>query len=216
MRATSCVGGQRQSQQPDTLRLVGHQLDQHTGKANRFVGQVDAVTQFAHRRVMAGGEHGVDSGQHGSQPVWKLVRVGHPVGDVGLGDLGLRPADPLADGGLGNQEHAGDVDRGQPADGSQGQRDLRLGREGRVAAGEQQPQAVIATVSFVIIGCSAIGQQSECFLFLRRPTGFTAQAIERLVTRDGGQPGSGPVRDSVAPPRISGDHDGIRVAFRLI
>ncbi len=202
----SSVGGQGQCQQPDTLRLVGHQLDQHPGEADRFVGQVDALAQFTHGSVMARREHGVDRCQHGSQPVWHLVFVRHPVGNVRLGDLGLGPADALTDRGLGDQEHAGDVDRRQPADGAQGQRDLRLGRQRRVAAGEQQAQAVIATVSFVVVGCSAVGQQAECLLLLRRTLGLTTKAIDRLVARHRGQPGARPIGNAVPAPRVGG-HD---------
>ena len=43
----SSVGRQGQCQQPDALRLVGHQVDQHSAQADGFVGQIDAVTQFA-------------------------------------------------------------------------------------------------------------------------------------------------------------------------
>jgi hypothetical protein len=42
-----------------------------------------------------------------------------------------------------HEERSGDLCCGQAADDSQGQRDLRLPGEGRVAADEDQPQALV-------------------------------------------------------------------------
>ena len=68
---------------------------------------------------------------------------GNPVGDPGRLDLGLRAGDPLTHGGLWHQEGAGDLGDGQPADQAQRQRDPGLHRQGRVAAGEDQPEPVV-------------------------------------------------------------------------
>ena len=72
---------------------------------------------------------------------------GHPVRDAGRGDLLLRPGDPGGHRRLADQEGARDLGRGQPAQQPQGQRDLRLDGERRVAAGEDQPQPVVGDTS---------------------------------------------------------------------
>jgi hypothetical protein len=79
------------------------------------------------------------------------VQWGRPIGehdavagkDARRLDLGLRAGDPLPHGTLGHQEGAGDLGHGQPAEHAQRQRHAGFHRQRRVAAGEDQPQAVV-------------------------------------------------------------------------
>jgi len=67
----------------------------------------------------------------------------HPVRDSGELDLALGANQTLRHGRLGDQEGAGHFAGAQPTEQPQGQRNLRLGGQGRVATGEDQPKSVI-------------------------------------------------------------------------
>ena len=97
----------------------------------------------------------------------------------------------------------------KPADRAQRQRDLRLGRQRRVATGEQQPQPIVAIVGVVVVHRRTLGQEPKRFLFLRRSPRFAPQAVEGLVASDGGQPRARLVGNAVATPRVGGDDDRI-------
>jgi len=60
----------------------------------------------------------------------------------------LGPADPLRHRCLRHVEGIGDLSGGEAADGAQGQRHLRGGREVGVAAAEEQKEGVIIVVSW--------------------------------------------------------------------
>ena len=94
-------------------------------------------------RVVALVEHEVEHAQHGVEPVGQPVAGRDLVADPGLADLLLRPHEPLGERGLRDEERAGDLGRGQAAERAQRQRDRRLRRERRVAAGEDQSQLVV-------------------------------------------------------------------------
>ena len=223
---TSGVRGEHERQQAGALRLVGHQGNEHATEPDRLLGEIDATVEPAGRRVMGDREHRVDDGEHRRQPVGQLVRVGHAVGDSGAGDLALRAADALADRRLGQQEHAGDLGRRQPADRAQGEGDLRLARERRVTAREQQPQAIVTVSRHGARRGQAepdVGRRGHADRAVRGPLveqahgGFFArsagalapQPVDRLATGNRGQPGTRPVGNAVAPPRFGGGERGV-------
>ena len=86
----------------------------------------------------------VEDGEHGTQPVRQLSRLGHAVGDLSVADLALRPHDPLRHRRLGHEERTRDLLGLQAAEQAQRQRHLRARRQRRVAAREDHPQAVVA------------------------------------------------------------------------
>ena len=95
-------------------------------------------------QVVAGGPAGarvvgqVEDGQHRTEPLRQLRLGRHAVRDVGRLDLVLCPDEPLGHRRLGDQEGARHLGGREATEQPQRQRDLRLGREGRVAAGEDR------------------------------------------------------------------------------
>ena len=67
----------------------------------------------------------------------------HPVRDARVADLPLGAHEPLRHRLLVDEERAGDLRGGEAGERAQRQRDPGLDRQGRVAAGEHQPQPVV-------------------------------------------------------------------------
>ena len=76
--------------------------------------------------MMSGREHEVEHFEHGGEPVGQLVIFGHPVGDLGGGDLLLRPADPLTHRRVLHEERSGDLRSCHATQRSERKRDLGL------------------------------------------------------------------------------------------
>jgi hypothetical protein len=89
-------------------------------------------------------EDQVDDGEHGRQPPGQVGLGRDAVRDSRVPDLALGPDQPLGHGGLRHQERVRDLRRGEPAQQPERQRDLGAGAQRRVAAGEHEPQPVIA------------------------------------------------------------------------
>ena len=81
--------------------------------------------------------------EHRGGALGELVALGQPEGDARQHDLALGAHQPLGHRRLGYQVGPGDLAGREAADRTQGQRDLGLRRERRVAAQEDQPQLVV-------------------------------------------------------------------------
>ena len=81
--------------------------------------------------------------EHRRQPPGKVGPRGHLVRDTRVADLPLGADDALCDRRRPGQEGPGDLLGREIADLAQGERDLCVGRQRRMAAGEDQPQAVV-------------------------------------------------------------------------
>ena len=81
--------------------------------------------------------------EHGVEPLRQIGARRHFVGHPRVADLGFRADDALRDRRRRREERTGDLLGGQSADFAQRQRHLRIGRNCRMAAGEDQPQAVV-------------------------------------------------------------------------
>ena len=73
----------------------------------------------------------------------ELVGPRHPEPLAARADARLRPRDALGDRRLGHEQGAGDLGGREPADGAEGERDLRGPAERRVAAEEEQRERVV-------------------------------------------------------------------------
>ncbi len=131
----------------------------------------------------------------------------------GVLDLRPRPHQPLLHRRLGDQERPGDLGRRQPAQRPQGERHPRRHRQGRVAAGEDQPQPLVGDVLGVdrrdLVARVGVGQVE-----LRALGGTTPHPVAGPVARHGGQPGERRVRHPVALPRD--DRRGVRLLGALL
>ncbi len=128
---------------PSTSASSGISWASRRREADRLGAQLVAHEVLAARRGVALVEDQVDDGEHGAEPVRQLGVAGDAVGDVGVADLALGPDQPLRHRRLRHEEGAGDLVGLQTSEQAQRQRDLDVRRQRRVAAREDQPQAVV-------------------------------------------------------------------------
>jgi hypothetical protein len=135
----------------------------------------------------------------------------HPERDPRRLDLALGAHQPLRHRRLLDQEGAGDLDGGQPAERPQGESDLRLGGEGRVTAGEDELEPLVGEgrlLHGVLHGLAHVEQAG-----LRGQRAVAADAIDRPVARRRHQPGAGAGGHSIARPALRGDREGFLRGF---
>ena len=137
------LGQQQQRHQAEHLRLVRHQAGQQPGQPDRLGAQLGADQRVPGGSRVPLVEDQVDHGEHVRQPGGQRRVARHAVRDPRVSDLPLGPDQPLGDRRLGDQERAGDLGGLQPGHEPQGEGELRLGAQRRVAAGEDEPQPVI-------------------------------------------------------------------------
>jgi microcompartment protein CcmK/EutM len=152
---------EEQAEKADRFWLVVHQLDEQPGEADRLSAEVAPDQVGAGRGAVALVEERVEDYEHSTKPLRQLVVGRDAVRNPGVLDLVLRAHEPLCHCLRGDHEGACDLDGGQAAERAQGQRNLSLDRERRVATGEDQTQrvvldpALIVVVAFVFVHGSA-------------------------------------------------------------
>ena len=195
---------------PEHLRLVGHEARDERGEPLGVAGQLAALGDLAGRGEVALVEDQVEDAEHLAQARRQLGGIGHAVGDAGVADLPLGADEALRDRRLGHQEGAGHGRRLDPADRPQRERDLRLAAQRRMAAGEQQRQAIIglhrSTGLDAGVECGGLAGQ---LLHPLAIAGLAAQPIDGLASRGGHQPGARVARDAVDGPVLEGAHGGV-------
>ena len=130
-----------------------------------------------------------------------LLAARHLEGQAGVAERLLGPHDALRDGGFVRQEGAGDLVGGQPADQAQRQRRARLGRQHRVAGGEDQAQQLIADVvverrlDVLDAGVAFVLEVAADLGVLARLHLVAAELVDRPALGRGHQPGAGVLRN---------------------
>ena len=142
-RAAPRFGEHEQREQPEHLCLVRHQLGEQSGEPDRLGAQIVARQRIATARRVSLVVDQVDDGEYGSEPIGELRVFRDAIRDVGGANLPLRAYEALCHRRLRHEKRPGDLGRLEPADQTQGQSDLRTGRERRVAAGEDQPELIV-------------------------------------------------------------------------
>ena len=195
---------EHQRQQPPNLGLVGHQLAQQPREPDRLAAQLGPHQPLALGRRVALVEDQIQHAENAAQPVGQLLVVGHPVRDPRVGDLALGADDPLAHRRLRDQERARDLAGREPAERAQRQRHPRRQIERRMAAGEDQPQAVIDDRALlVLVGVLLAIEPHQLRQPIRsiRHRPVAAHPIDRPPPRGDREPRARLGRDAVAPPR---------------
>ncbi len=219
---------EHERQQSEGLRFVGHELGQGAGQTDGLGAQARPHQVGAGRGRVALVERQVQHGQHRGRSVRELMGGRHPVGDAGVADLALGPHQPLGHRRLRHQECPGDLGGGETAEGAQGEGDLRLEGEGRVAAGEDQPEAVVddaalvgtpvvGTASVVVVVGGGPGALVRPDVVRRhrdhpgrgRPRRVVAQPVDGPVAGGGREPGPRTAGDAVARPAFQGPGEGV-------
>jgi hypothetical protein len=210
---------QHQRQQPARLRLARHQPGQRPRQPDRLRAQVRPDHVRPRGRAVALVEQQVQHGQDPGRALREQARGRHPVRDRRVADLALGADDPLRHRRLGHQQRPGDLGRGQPGQRPQRKRDPRLKRQRRVAAGEDEPEPVIAdaiAAGLRQVPARPVGAgraQQRRLAQLGRLVGAAAQHVDRAVAGGGGQPGAGTGGHAVALPRLQGAGERVLRAF---
>jgi hypothetical protein len=142
-RGAAGLGEDEQRQEGGRLGRLRQEAMDHPRQIEPLPGEIGPHQLVAERGRMPGGVDEVDHLQDGVEPRGQVRELGDLIGDARDGDLPLGARDPRLDRRLLGEERLGDLGRRQPADQPQGQGDLRLPRQGRVAAGEDQPEPVV-------------------------------------------------------------------------
>src|SRR3954454_17045161 len=126
--------------------------------------------------------------------------------DAGVADLPLGPDEALGERRLRDEEGASDLRRLEPADEAQRQRDLRLRRERRVAAGEDQLEPLVGNHSLLVLR-ELLGPREQLRLAGQRL--LAADPVDRRVPGRGHDPGARVAGSSVAWPPLRRPDEGV-------
>ena len=204
-RAAARLMQQHQRQQALHFRLR-QQLEQQAAKTDGLDAQVLAGQLDTGAGEITFVEHQVDHLQHRLQTLRQLVASRHFIGDVRIADLVLRPHDALGDGAGRGEEGAGDFLGSQVTDFAQGQCHLSLDRQGRVAAGEDQAQAVV--LQMLAIPDLALGERFGAVL-QGLEARLTAQLIDSFEAPSGDQPSAWIGRHALNRPLLQSGTKGL-------
>jgi len=124
----------------------------------------------------------------------------HAKGNAGVADLALGTNEPLGERGLRDEERTRDLTGLEARNLAQRQGDARFGREGRMAAREDEAQAFVGNRAHVVLllGSKLLEAREELGLARQRP--FAADAIDRTVPRGRDDPRSRVARGAVLRP----------------
>ena len=184
------------------LGLVGHQLGEQPAEPDRLGREIAAVG-------VALVEDQVDDREHRGQAVRQPMVGGHRERDGGRLDLRLGPREPALHRLLGDQEGARDLLGGEPAERAQRQRHLRLDGQRRMAAGEDQLQALVGDRAVVEVELvhgrgRSIGLQQPRLVLSVRSRRMRSMARLRPVATSQATGCSG---DPVAGPPLGRDRE---------
>ena len=130
----------------------------------------------------------------------------HAERDAGVADLPLGADEALGERRLRDEERARDLRRLEAADQAQRQRDLRLRRERRVAAREDQLEPLVGNDSLLVVG-ELLGPREQLRLACQRL--LAADPVDRRVPGRRHDPGAGIARRSVARPAFGRADEGV-------
>ena len=135
---------------PSTSGSSGISAARIAAEPDRLRHQVGPRQIVAGRRAVALVEDQVDDGERGVEPVGQQVVRRHAIRDARGADLPLRAHEPLRERLLRHEERARDLRRREPADEPQRQRDLRVRRERRMAAREEEREPLVGDRRLVV------------------------------------------------------------------
>ena len=146
-------------------------------------------------------EQQVEHREHLRQPAGQLLGARHAVGDARARDLALGTHDALCHRVLGGDEGPGDLGGRESEHSTQRERHLPLAAQRRMAAGEDQLQAVVG------LGSRIGSRLAHQFGKLGSVAGVAAQPVQRPAPGHGQQPGGRPAGDPLPGPVLEGLDD---------
>jgi hypothetical protein len=173
---------EHERQQSMHLGLVGHQLGECTPEPDRLGRKLPAA-------AVALVEDQVHDREHRGEAVGEQMRRRHAKRNPRGLDLAFRASEPLRHGRLGHEEGTGDLLRLEAAERPQGERDLGVERECRVAAREEELEPLIGDRRLIhgVLHCLGHVEQPG----LDRKRAVAADAVDRTVARRRHEPAAG-------------------------
>ena len=208
---------QHEGEESGRLRLVGHEPARQPGEPDGFAAELAALQRVAAGRRVALVEDEIQGREHGGESLGQRVVGRHAEGDGGVADLALGAHQALGDRRLGQEEGARDLRGGQAAEEPQGERDLRLGPERRVAHEEDEAQAVVlhrarrfsasssSSSGSRVMGLASRSQQAQLVGIDAAP----AQHVQGAVARGLEDPRRGVGRQPRSRPAVERRHVGV-------
>src|SRR5512133_154295 len=130
-------------------------------------------------------------------------------GNPGFANLPLRSHQPLGKRRLVDEERARDLVRLQTRDLAERQGDLRLGCEGRVAAGEDEAKAFVGDRAHAVFFLGAQALESCEQLGLACERALAADPVDRAVAGRRDDPCTGIARRALSRPALDGRREGV-------
>jgi hypothetical protein len=217
----SRVMGKQEPVQAERLGLIGHQDCDRGRQSDGLGAQGAANVRIAGARRVALVEHQVDRVERGGQALGQRLVARHPERDPRSPDLRLRAYQALRHGGLGDEEGVGDLGRRKAAYHPQRQRHLRIGRERRMTAGEDEPQPLVGharghgllAVGLIILSEGQRRQRGELRLVVAAHA-LVAEPIDGPIARHRDDPCRRVTRNARARPALQ--RRGERILHRLL
>ena len=183
-------------------------LRQRPGQADGLAADVLPDQAVAAGGLVAFVEQQVKRVQHAVEPPCQLLALGDLKRNLLIANLLLRACQPLGDRRLGGEEGAADFRHAEAAQGLQGQRDLRLVRNARMAAHKHQPQAVVGDLlvtknRLVRAGHGPLHHADNIILLVVKHL-LAPHHVERQVARRAHDPGGRILRHAAERPRLQG------------
>ena len=209
---------EHEGEQPGDLGVLGEAGVHEPGETDRLAAQVVAFEVVARGRGVALVEDQVETRQNAGEALLEQGRRRNAERDPGFEDLALGAHDALRERRLADDEGAGQLRRVETGDRLQRQRDPRLDRQRRVAAGEQQAEPVVvdrrrrgagrdrAVVVVVTLALQARDLAGEIRV--------AAQPVERLAPGGRRDPRGGFGGNAARRPRLERDRE--RVLRRVL
>ena len=212
---------EHEREEPERLRLVGHQRDEDPPEPDRLRAQLATHERLARRRPVALVEDEVEDLEDAVEPLGQQMVRRHAVRDPGVADLPLGADQALGEGRFGDEERARDLRGLEPAERAQGQGDPRVHRQRRVAAREDQPESIVVDrhrhrppLRFGRRQLLVDEPLATQLLRLLDQPPRSSEPVDRPVACRRRDPCPGVRRDAVARPALEGGHE--RVLDRLL
>ncbi len=159
-------------------------------------------------------EDQVDYGEDGVEALGEFAFAGDGVGDFGVADFALGADQALGHGGGRDQEGSRDFVGFEAAQRAERERDLRLRSQRRVAASEDELEAIVGDFGVLVIGGidglgELVGVGRELFV----EAGAAANQVDGFVAGGLDDPGSGEFGDSGGAPLVDGRGEGFLGGF---
>ena len=182
---------------------LGQQVDEQPAEPDCFARQVDAGQRRPRRRKIAFVEDEIDDAQDAVEALRQFLRRRHFVGNARVANLCLGAHDTLRERRRTAQERLRDLFRRESTDLPKRQRDLRIGRERRMAAREDETQPIVFD-AFIVRRSGFVDDVLDMLRVVldRIEARAAADGVDGLEAARRDEPRAWIVRDPVARPLL--------------